>query len=185
MNRLIVLVPLALACADAPSADAPSPWQADAPLAAPPGRVELTIGGISPGGEARVTVTGVTGDEEVNFVLSVHEDGRAVCPGRLPECLDLAGPVVHLGRADERGEDWASLAFDVPRGAAIGTPVWIQAVVESEEDGWYVGPSGETRVDWLACPDIWAPVCGVNGRTYGNECEAAAVGWPIAYEGEC
>ena len=35
------------------------------------------------------------------------------------------------------------------------------------------------------CLDIYAPVCGVDGVTYGNPCEAERAGVDIAYDGEC
>ena len=59
-------------------------------------------------------------------------------------------------------------------------PVWSIC-----QDGILASPTGEGVCEPCACVDIYMPVCGVDGQTYGNGCEARCAHVGVAYEGEC
>jgi len=44
---------------------------------------------------------------------------------------------------------------------------------------------GACEVRPEACPRVWAPVCGCDGATYGNDCERRQAGVPLAHLGAC
>lgn len=46
-------------------------------------------------------------------------------------------------------------------------------------------PPPPPEEELCVCPAVYSPVCGSNGQTYGNSCEAACESVSVAYSGPC
>lgn len=85
-------------------------------------------------------------------------DGGTGDAGTVETCGGIAGLTCDAGQWCDYPEDTMCGAFDM---------------------------LGECKPRPEGCPDVYMPVCGCDGSTHGNECEAHAAGVDVLHEGTC
>jgi hypothetical protein len=117
-------------------------------------------------------------------------EGEGICTEIPEKCPDIWAPVCGCD-GETYGNDCEASAAGVNVDYEGACTEGCKIDDDCEKRDYCAKPVGDCEGEGICaeipegCPDVWAPVCGCDGETYGNDCEAAAAGVNIDYEGEC
>ncbi len=114
------------------------------------------------------------------------------CVERPEACIDLWDPVCGCDGKTYSNECYAAMAgVNVSHPGECEPPAELCWDNTSCKEGTYcffkecAAESGLCVEQPEMCPLVWNPVCGCDGKTYSNDCDAAAAGVSVDYVGEC
>ena len=117
-------------------------------------------------------------------------DGNGLCEPRPEICFDVWDPVCGCD-GSTYGNACAAAGAGVNIAHPGECPVACMDNAECPAEDYCAKAPGDCAGAGVCeptpggCLDIWAPVCGCDLTTYGNDCEAAGAGVSVAYPGEC
>lgn len=150
------------------------PDMADAlPLdeAAPPS-FDLVIASRFPGAATPGSVGHLPPGADVWIAVSrTYAPGAGVCPpAAAGMCSDLGGAVTFVEHVVTNADGWAPFRIRIPNTVPAGIDVYAQALAIDAAGQMVWSDVTSFFTEPLACPDIWAPVCGFGPIEAANSC---------------
>ncbi len=125
----------------------------------------------------------VYGSGFCRLVLGYAWTGTRCAPISGCECIGECGALFSdMGSCEAAHESCPSVAACGTRGTP---PCGEGEYCRAQNDCFAADGPGVCVAQPSGCGDIFQPVCGCDGQTYGNPCEAASAGVSVEHGGEC